>query len=127
MSGELSSTAKYIFLLTFIVQIIFGVLFFVAPETWIALTGWVDEPSTGRILGAAIIALALGGLLAYRKTTWEQVELFVIMQLLYNILGLVGMLWNYFTMALPMASWLIIGLLALYLVFYLYVYYQAKQ
>ena len=127
MSGELSSLTKYIFLLTFLAQIIFGVLFFFSPETWIALTGWPNEISTGRVLGAAIMVLALGALLAFRATSWEQVELFVIIQILWNILGLVAMLWNYFTMVLPVAVWLVIGLLALYLVFYLFVYYKAKQ
>ena len=127
MSGELSSITKYIFLLTFIIQIIFGVWFFVSPESWVTLTGWPNEVNSGRVLGAVIIALALGALLAYRATSWEQVELFVIMQLLYNLLGLVAMLWNYATVALPVAGWLIIGLLALFLVFYLFVYYKAKQ
>ena len=127
MSGELSSLAKYIFLVSFLAQIIFGVLFFFSPESWIALTGWPNEPSTGRVLGAAILVLALGGLLAYRATSWEQVELFVIMQILWNILGLVAMLWNLAIMTLPVAVWLIIGLLALFLVLYLFVYYKAKQ
>lgn len=127
MSGELSSITKYIFILTFIVQIIFGVWFFVSPESWVTLTGWPNEVNSGRVLGAVTIALALGAFLAYRATSWEQVELFVIMQLLYNLLGLVAMLWNYATVALPVAGWLIIGLLALYLVFYLFVYYKKKQ
>jgi Ca2+/Na+ antiporter len=127
LSGELSSITKYIFILTFIVQIIFGVWFFVSPESWVTLTGWPNEVNSGRVLGAVTIALALGAFLAYRATSWEQVELFVIMQLLYNLLGLVAMLWNYATVALPVAGWLIIGLLALYLVFYLFVYYKKKQ
>ncbi|MBY8998920.1 MAG: hypothetical protein KGD60_14430, partial [Candidatus Thorarchaeota archaeon] len=67
-----------------------------------------------------------GALLAYRAASWEKVELFVIMQILWNILGLIAMLWNYFTMALPVAVWLIIGLLAIFLVFYIFVYYKAK-
>ncbi|MHA1950320.1 MAG: hypothetical protein ACW987_10640 [Candidatus Thorarchaeota archaeon] len=49
------------------------------------------------------------------------------MQLLWNILGLVAMLWNYVTMTLPVAALLIMGIFAVYLVFYIYVYYQAKQ
>ncbi|MHA2045121.1 MAG: hypothetical protein ACW99G_10020, partial [Candidatus Thorarchaeota archaeon] len=127
LSGELSSLTKYIFLLTFIAQIIFGVWFFFSPESWISITGWPNEPSAGRVLGAAIMVLALGGLLAFRSTSWEKVELFVIMQLLWNILGLVAMLWNYVTMTLPVAALLIMGIFAVYLVFYIYVYYQAKQ
>ncbi|MHA1862964.1 MAG: hypothetical protein ACTSWA_04275 [Candidatus Thorarchaeota archaeon] len=126
MSGELSKISKYIFLLAFIAQIIFGVWFFVAPESWSTLTGWPTETAAGRTLGAGIIALAMGGLLAYRARSWDKVELYVIMQLFWNIFGLIAMLWAYFTMTLPMATWLIVGLLGLYLILFLYVYMQEK-
>ena len=126
MSGELSNLAKYIFLFVFLIQIVFGVWYFIAPESWSTLTGWPLELGAGRVLGAAIMALALGSLLAYRAASWEQVELFVIMQILWNILGLVAMLWAYATMALPLATWLIVGLLALVLILFIYVYYKEK-
>ena len=127
MSGEISIISKYIFLLAFITQIIFGIWFFVAPETWVTLTGWPSELASGRALGASIIALAIPGLFAYQATSWDRVELYVIMQLIWNIFGLVAMLWAYFTMTLPMATWLIVGLLGLFLVLFLYVYMQEKQ
>ncbi|MGY5881331.1 MAG: hypothetical protein RTV31_13850 [Candidatus Thorarchaeota archaeon] len=127
MSGELSSLSKYIFLLAFIAQIIFGVWFFIAPESWVTLTGWPTETASGRVLGGACIALAIGGLFAYQATSWEKVEIYVMMQLFWNIFGLIAMLWAYFTMTLPMATWLIVGLLGLFLVLFLYVYMQEKQ
>ncbi|MGY5863428.1 MAG: hypothetical protein RTV41_02430 [Candidatus Thorarchaeota archaeon] len=127
MSGELSKISKYIFLLAFIAQIIFGVWYFVAPDSWSALTGWPLELSAGRVLGAAIVALALGGLLAYRATSWDKVELYVMMQLFWNVFGLIAILWAYFTMTLPVATWLIVGLLGLYLILFLFVYMKDKQ
>jgi len=127
MSREISSFSKYIFLLAFIAQIIFGVWFFIAPESWTTLTGWPTETASGRVLGGAIIALAVGGLFAYRATSWDKVEIYVMIQLLWNIFGLVAMLWAYFTMTLPMATWLIVGLLCLYLVLFLVVYMKEKQ
>ena len=126
MSGELSNLAKYIFLFAFLIQIVFGVWYFIAPESWSTLTGWPLELGAGRALGAAIMALALGSLLAYRAASWEQVELFVIMQILWNILGIVAMLWAYATMALPVVTWLIVGLLALVLILFIYVYFKEK-
>ena len=72
------------------------------------------------------MVLALGGLLAFRTSSWEKVELFVIMQILWNILGLVAMLWNYVTMTLPVAALLIMGIFAIFLVFHIYVYYQER-
>lgn len=126
MSGELSSLSKYIFLLAFIAQIIFGVWFFLAPESWVILTDWPSELASGRVLGGACIALAIGGLCAYRATSWDKVQIYVMMQLFWNIFGLVAMLWAYLTMTLPIATWLIVGLLALYLVLFLVVYIKEK-
>ena len=126
MSGELSSLSKYIFLLAFIAQIIFGIWYFVAPETWVTLTGWPTELASGRVLGAACIALAIGGFLSYRATSWNEVMVYVMMQLFWNILGLIAMLWAYFTMTLPVATWLIVGLLGLFLILFLFVYMKEK-
>lgn len=123
---ELSKSAKYVFLMHFIAVIIFGVWFFIAPETWSTLTGWPDEASAGRILGAALIGMAILGLLGYRASTWEEVEIIVYMLLIYNILGLVGMLWNYAYLTLPIAGWGIVGLYALFFFLFFYVYYEAK-
>jgi hypothetical protein len=126
MSGELSSFSKYIFLLAFIAQIIFGIWFFVSPESWVSLTGWPSELASGRVLGAVCIALAIGGFLAYQATSWDRVELYVMMQLFWNLLGLIAMLWAYFTMTLPVATWLIAGLLGLFLILFLFVYMKEK-
>jgi len=82
--------------------------------------------SAGRVLGAAIIALAIGGLFAYRATSWDKVELYVMMQLFWNIFGLIAILWAYVTMTLPIATWLIVGLLGLFLILFLYVYMKEK-
>ncbi|MHA1136294.1 MAG: hypothetical protein ACTSSE_07395 [Candidatus Thorarchaeota archaeon] len=49
------------------------------------------------------------------------------MQLCWNIFGLIAMLWAYFTMTLPLATWLIVGLLGLFLVLFLFVYMKEKQ
>ncbi|MHA1958603.1 MAG: hypothetical protein ACW99U_00070 [Candidatus Thorarchaeota archaeon] len=126
MSGEIPSFAKYIFLLGFIVSLIFGAWYFVVPESWSTITGWPDESSTLRMMGSFLLTLAVAALLAYRAESWKEVELYVLMIIIWTILGIVGMLWNYATMTLPIAGWLNTGLLALFLVLYLYVYFQGK-
>ena len=123
---ELSKTTKYIFLLHFIVMIIFGAWYFVSPESWSTLTGWPDAPSTGRMLGAALISMGLGALFAFRASTWEEVEIIVLMELIWNIVGLVGMIWNFAYLTLPVVGWALIGLLGLFFILYFYVYYDAK-
>ena len=127
MSENISNIARYVFLMHFIAAVIFGLWYFLAPESWSALTGWPTETASGRMLGVALLTLAVGGIMAYRATSWAQVETYVMMELAWNLLGLIGMLWNYATMTLPVAGWFITGLLALFLILFGYVYYQAKQ
>ena len=127
MSENISNLARYVFLLSFIAKLIFGLWYFLFPESWSALTGWPTETAAGRLLGAAILVLAVGAIMAYRASSWEQVELYVTMEIVWNILGTIGMLWNYATMTLPLAGWVNTGLLALFLLLYLYIYYNAKQ
>jgi len=127
LSENIGNLAKYVFLLAFIVDLIFGVWYFISPESWTALTDWPTELASGRMLGVAIIMLAVGSIMAYRATSWEQVELYVMMEIVWNLLGVIGMIWNYATMTLPVAGWFMTGLLAVFLLLFVYVYYQAKQ
>jgi hypothetical protein len=126
MSGEIPSFAKYIFLFGFIVSLIFGVWYFLSPESWSTITGWPTENASGRIVGALLIVLALGSILAYRASSWKEVELFVIILIAWNLLGTIGMVWNMLVLTLPIAGWFMTGLLVLFLVLNLYVYYQCK-
>ena len=126
MSENISNLARYVFLLHFIATMIFGVWFFLSPESWVTLTGWPTELASGRLLGVALLMSALGGIMAYRATSWEQIEIYVMMELVWNLLGVISMIWSYATMTLPVAGWFMVGLLALFLILFGYVYYQAK-
>ena len=126
MSGEIPTTAKYVFLLSFIVALVFGAFWFLMPEYWSTLTGWPVEYASGRIVGMATLMVAIGSFLAYQKTTWEQIEIYVIMGLIFNILGAIGMLWSIFTVTLPVVAWALIGLLGLFSVLFLYVFFTAR-
>ena len=127
MSEEISNISKYIFLLHFIVGLIFGLIWFLVPEYWNTLTGWPEEIAAGRIVGMATIMLAVGCFLAYRATSWDQIEILVIMELIYNSLGAIGMVWNIIVIpTLPVVAWLLVGLLGLFFVLFLYVYFTEK-
>jgi len=127
MTGEISAISKYVFLLHFIVALIFGAFWFLLPEYWSTLVDWPVEYASGRIVGMATLVMAVGSIMAYRKTTWDQVEVYVVMELIFNILGAIGMLWNVFAFTLPVAAWLLIGLLALFSALYMYVCFTAKK
>ncbi len=126
MNEEIPNFAKYIFLLNFIVSLIFGAWYFLTPESWSTITGWPVETASGRVIGALLITLALGSILAYRSSSWKEVELFVIVLIVWNLLGTIGMVWNMLVLTLPIAGWFMTGLLVLFLVLNLYVYIQCK-
>ncbi|MFW9805064.1 MAG: hypothetical protein ACFFAX_14335 [Promethearchaeota archaeon] len=126
MSGELPSYARYIFLLGCIASLIFGAWYFLSPESWSDLTGWPLEISTTRVLGAILLSYVLGAFLAYRAESWKDVKIYVLMSIIWTLLGAIGILWNMAVMTLPIAGWLTTGLLVMFLILYLYVYMQLR-
>lgn len=126
MSKEIPSLVRYIFLLGFIVTLIYGAWYFLIPESWSAVTGWPEEPASIRVLGSFLLMLSVAAILAYRAESWQEVELYVIIVIVWTLLATIGMVWNMLVMTLPIAGWFNAGLTALFLVLYLYVYYQCK-
>jgi hypothetical protein len=126
MSGEIPSFAKYVFLLGFITSIIFGVWAFISPESFSAITQWPDEPAATRLVGSFLITLAIAALLAYRATSWKDVELYVLIIILWMILGTISLVWSTLVVPLPIIGWALAGLLMLFFVLYLYVYMQGR-
>jgi len=127
MTGAISKSSRFVLLLYFIIALIVGVWFFFAPQLWNAVTGWPSEIASGRMLGAACVALAIGALLAYRAKSWEQIEIFVLLIIIWGVMSVVGMLWNILTMTLPFAAWFMDGLAALFLLLFCYVYYSGRR
>jgi hypothetical protein len=49
------------------------------------------------------------------------------MELVFNILGAVAMIWNMLTVAIPvMVGWAIIGLLGVFAILFLYVFFTVR-
>ncbi|MFW9912869.1 MAG: hypothetical protein ACFFEU_10385 [Candidatus Thorarchaeota archaeon] len=126
MSGKIPSFAKYVFLLGFIASIIFGVWAFISPESFSTLTEWPDEPAATRLVGSFLISLAIAALLAYRASSWKDVELYVLIIILWTILGTISLVWSTLVVPLPIIGWALAGLLMLFFVLYLYVYMQGR-
>ena len=119
--------AKYVFLLHFIVCIVLGVWYFLAPELWSSVTGWPTETAAGRMIGAAIIAFGIGSFFCFRATTWEQIEIMVLLEIVWNLLACIGMLWNIAYLNLPLVAWMNTVLVGMFFVLFFYLYYDAKM
>jgi uncharacterized membrane protein len=126
MSGEIPSFAKYVFLLGFIASIIFGVWTFLSPESFSAILGWPDEPTATRLTGSYLIVLAIAALLAYRASSWKDVELYVLIVIMWMVLGTISLVWSTLVEPLTIIGWALAGLLMLFFVLYLYVYMQGR-
>jgi hypothetical protein len=117
-----STVLKYTWILHFLVTIIFGVAFFLIPDIFLDAIQWPIEMAIDRSFGSMFIALAILSLLAFREDSFERVELIVLFEIFVTLLGLVAVLWNMFTMTLPVIGWAFAGLYALFFILFLYSY-----
>jgi len=126
---EIPNILKYTFLLHFIVSIIFGFVFFLIPEMYSEAVGWpFDDPAATRGLGSAFIGFAITSLFGYRTTSWEEVKIVVIGEIVFTLFGLLTMVWMMVvhTTIPVLAGWLYALIFAVFFVLFLYSYFTAK-
>ncbi len=125
---EIPSILKYIFLLHFIVAMIFGVWFFLGVEIYGDLVGWPwMDPVSGRIMGSMLIGYGVASILGYRATSYEEVKILVIAEIVWCLFALISQLWMIIVYpTIPLAGWLNVALFGIFFVLFLYVYYTTK-
>jgi amino acid transporter len=82
----------------------------------------IKEPSTFRLLGAALIAFAASSWFAYRETVWERVKIVVQMEIVWTILGVLATLWGLMFEGLPTADWMNVLILGAFAVAFIFFY-----
>jgi len=125
---EIPSILRYIFLLHFIVAMIFGVWFFLGVEIYGDLVAWPwMDPVSGRIMGSMLIGYGVASILGYRATSYEEVKILVIAEIVWCLFALVSQLWMIIVYpTIPLAGWLNVSLFGVFFVLFLYVYYTTK-
>ena len=63
------------------------------------------DPAIERVLGAAVLAFALGAALAYLDRTWEHVKNVVLVQAVWMILYTITMVWGLLTGDIISMAW----------------------
>ncbi len=126
---EIPTVLKYTFIIHMIVAFVLGAWFFIAPNTWVDLVGWpYYDPSVDRVMASLMIALGVTSLLGFKADSYEKVEIIVIGEIVYGILGTIAMIWFMLTEpTAPMIGWALAGLPVLFLVLFGYSYYIAKE
>jgi membrane associated rhomboid family serine protease len=98
---EQTSKALRITLLVYAVWwAIYGLLHVVSPELMMA-----KDPAIERVLGAAVVAFALGAVLAYREKVWDRVKIVVLVQIAWMILYAITMAWGLLAGGIAAAAW----------------------
>ena len=100
MKGQTSRGLRIVILVYTIYSVIYGLLHVVSPETVGA-----KDPAIERVLGAAVLAFALGAGLAYLERAWERVRIVVLMQAAWMILYTVTMAWGILAGGIDAVAW----------------------
>ena len=114
---------KITFLVHFVVAVVFGLVFLLVPEMFGGMMGApIKEPSTFRLVGAALMAFAASSWFAYRETVWDRVKIVVQMEIVWTILGVLAMLYGLIFEGLPAGDWMNVVILGAFAVAFIFFY-----
>ncbi|MGD0550934.1 MAG: hypothetical protein ABSA81_10395 [Candidatus Bathyarchaeia archaeon] len=123
MDEQIPYGLKITFLVHFVVAVVFGAGFLLIPDM---LTGMLGartvEPSTFRLVGAAMLAFAASSWLAYRQPVWEKVKIVVQIEIVWTVLGVLAMLYGLIFEGLPAADWMNVVILGAFAVAFIFFY-----
>lgn len=124
--AEYSNWLKYTFIIHIVIGFIFGLSFFIIPDVFSELIGWIPEviDPINRLFGAAIIGLTTGSILALLDPDWEKVKILVRIELVWLPLGIIAMIYGMFTSDYPAFGWVNVLVLAFLLVLFSVGYYK---
>ena len=123
MDEQIPYGLKITFLVHVVVAGIFGLVFLLIPEMFGSMMGApIKEPSTFRLVGAALIAFAASSWFAYRETLWERVKIVVQMEIVWTILGVLATLYGLVFEGLPVGDWMNVVILGAFAVAFIFFY-----
>ena len=100
MNAQTSKGLRIALLVYTIYSILYGLLHVVSPE----LVG-AKDPAIERVLGAAVLAFALGAGLAYLERAWDKVRFVVLVQAAWMILYTITMAWGILAGGITTQAW----------------------
>lgn len=118
MKGQTSRGLRIAILIYTIYSVLYGLLHVVSPELVRA-----KDPAIERVLGAAVLAFALGAALAYVERAWDRVRIVVLVQAVWMILYTITMAWGILAGGMTAEAWppTIIGAVFAVLLMILYI------
>jgi len=124
---EISKFLKISFLIDGLVAVIYGLVMLLIPEMHANLFGFPYEEFADRYIGCLFLGFGVGNLLAYRASSWENVEFVVMMNITFLVIGTLIILYSIAVAVLPVMGYMQVGLSLFLLLLFLYSYYEAKM
>ena len=124
---EISKFLKYAFLIDGLIALSYGLWLLLLPEQHMTLFGYPFEEFADRFVGGMMTAFGVGNLLAYRASSWENVEFVIYMNMTFFVLCDIVMLYAIAVGLIPIMGFVQIGLMSFLLILFLYAYYEAKM
>ena len=116
---------KITFLLHMFVALAFGLVMFLSPEWWGRIANYAPiDPTVTRVLGAAVLALALSSWLGFRAQHWEDVRIVVETEMAYTVLGSAAMLYSLFFAGAAPFTWVPLVTFVAFGVAWIYFYWK---
>ncbi len=117
----MSKALKVTFGIHAVVARLFGLPLLAAPGRFLGLFGWQPvDPLLSRLLGAAILALAWSSFRGYRTTESSIQVAFIQVELIYTVLGAVGLLRHLLVAWYPWYVWTLFTTLVVFAIVWLY-------
>lgn len=125
----MSKTLKFTFLIHAVVGVLFGAPLLIIPGRFLWWIGWQamlqgfgwqnTDPFMSRMMGAVLLALAWSSFRGWRATERAQVAILVETEVLFTVLGCVGLLRHLLPLALatgwyPAIAWTVFAILAIF-------------
>ena len=124
---EISKFLKFALLIDGLIALGYGLILLLFPEQHQAFFGYPFEEFADRFIGSMMLAFGVGNLLAYRASSWENVEFVIYMNMTFFVLCDVVMLYSIAVGLIPIMGFVQIGLMSFLLILFLYAYYEAKM
>jgi hypothetical protein len=124
---NITTVLKYVFLASGLAAFIFGFTFILFLEWYYTLLNWpYEDPLFSRVLGAALLGLAILQWLSYREKKWENVKNLVIMMIIWHLLGVIVTLVGQFLFNLPVGNLIHIIVFIVFFIAYVYAFYLQR-
>ncbi len=128
MNTKISSGLKTLFLVHFILGLIFGLAYSLIPGQLLTLFTWpaIQDTWIYRTVGAAILGFSAGSWFCYKASSWEQVKIVVLTELVWPTLSALASLYGILNEKLPAGAWLNFVIMAGFAIAF-YIYYTRQE